>query len=238
MVSPTKSWRKVSQAPIKFTACHGGCGAQVEYRTNPRVYCQPCKLRVRREAARISMEEQRRKRGIPKVKGRIIKCATCGTDVVLNRKADAKYCAPCGLEKVKERARRISRERKGVAGSRDYHNKWYKAKRHTDPRYAISFRFRAAIRRVLNGEKSGRKWEALVGYKLADLMQHLERQFLKGMTWENRGEWEIDHITPLASFNFDSAEHPDFRAAWALSNLRPIWADDNRQKNRTRTHLI
>lgn len=238
MVSPVKSWRKVSQAPVKFTQCLGGCGAQVEYRTNPRVYCQPCKVSVTRESARRAMEAKRREQGVPQVKGRVIQCETCGTDVILNRNADTKYCSSCGLEKVKERARRVSRERKGVPGSRDYHNQWYKAKRHTEPRYAISFRFRAAIRRALNGEKNGRKWEALVGYKLADLMAHLERQFLKGMTWENRGEWEIDHITPLASFNFDSAEHPDFRAAWALSNLRPIWADDNRKKNRTRTHLI
>lgn len=238
MVSPAKSWRKVSQASVKHTTCFCGCGAQVEYRTNPRVYAPSCKLRITRDKARAAMETKRRERGTERVKGSAINCDRCGCAVVRNRSPRAKYCKPCALEITRERSRRISRERKGVAGSRNYHNEWYKTKRHTEPRYAISFRFRAAIRRVLNGGKRGRKWESLVGYSLADLMAHLERQFLKGMTWDNRGEWEIDHITPLALFNFDSAEHPDFRAAWALTNLRPIWADDNRKKNRTRTHLI
>lgn len=238
MVSQTKSWRKVSQAPVKLTTCFCGCGIQVEYRTTPRVYASACKLRIKREKARVSMEAQRRKRGIAAVKGTTVKCAVCGCTVVLNRNRDAKYCRSCAAEVMRERSRRVALAKAGVPGSRDYHNAWFKEKRRTDPRYAINFRFRAAVRRVLNGGKRGRKWEALVGYTLADLMAHLERQFLPGMSWENRGEWEIDHVVALAHFKFDSAEHPDFRAAWALSNLRPIWAEDNRQKNRTRTHLI
>ena len=69
-------------------------------------------------------------------------------------------------------------------------------------------------------------------------MTHLERQFLPGMTWGNRGEWHIDHIVPLASFTFTSPDDPEFRAAWALTNLRPLWAKDNIRKSAKRTHLI
>jgi hypothetical protein len=238
MVSQAKSWRKVSQASVKTTTCYGGCGAQVEYRTNPRVYCQPCKRAKVLGTARAIAEKKRRERGIPAIKGTKIACARCGQEVVLNRATTAKYCRSCYIETTRERSRRISRAKAGVPGSRAAEIKAQKRRRHESARHAINFRFRAAIRRALNGGKRGRKWESLVGYTLADLMAHLERQFLKGMTWNNRGEWEIDHVVPLALFHFDSAEHPDFRAAWALSNLRPIWADDNRKKNRTRTHLI
>lgn len=61
-------------------------------------------------------------------------------------------------------------------------------------------------------------------------MAHLERQFLPGMTWENRGEWHIDHIRPLCSFQFQTPDCPQFREAWALTNLQPLWAQDNLKK--------
>lgn len=61
---------------------------------------------------------------------------------------------------------------------------------------------------------------------------HLERQFLPGMTWENHGRfgWHIDHIIPLSAFNFETPDHIDFKRAWALSNLQPLWWQDNLKK--------
>ena len=69
-------------------------------------------------------------------------------------------------------------------------------------------------------------------------MAHLEKQFASGMTWKNYGEWHIDHIVPQASFNITSSDCDDFRALWALSNLRPLWAAENIRKKDTRTHLL
>lgn len=95
------------------------------------------------------------------------------------------------------------------------------------------------VRRSLHDRKQGRKWETLVGYTVNELAAHLERQFVRGMTWDNYGsDWHIDHIVPRASFTFDGAEHPEFRACWALTNLRPLWAEDNLAKNAKRQHLI
>jgi len=59
----------------------------------------------------------------------------------------------------------------------------------------------------------------------------LEQQFLPGMSWDNYGEWHIDHIIPVAVFNYSSVDHIDFSRCWALSNLRPLWAADNLHKN-------
>jgi len=238
MLVSDKPKRVVSQAPIKFTTCHGGCGSQVEYRTNPRVYCGPCKVEKVKADARASMEKDRRKRGVPLAKGVVRKCADCSVVMTLERNLRAICCGPCRLERVKERSRQVSRGLKGIPGSRKKHNEWAKQKRIDSASHAINFRFRAAIRRVLNGGKRGRKWESLVDYTLSDLMTHLERQFVRGMTWGNRGSWHIDHIVPLDSFAFDSAEHDDFRAAWAMNNLRPLWARDNIRKSNTRTHLL
>jgi hypothetical protein len=91
---------------------------------------------------------------------------------------------------------------------------------------------RAIRARIAKGSKRRAKWETLVGYSINQLMAHLERQFLPGMTWENYGlrGWHIDHIVPLSAFNYETPDHIDFKRAWALSNLRPLWARDNISK--------
>lgn len=86
---------------------------------------------------------------------------------------------------------------------------------------------------ILVGSKRGRHVFDLLGYTADDLKRHLEKQFLPGMTWENYGRygWHIDHIIPLSAFNYETPEHVDFRRAWALENLRPLWAFDNLSKH-------
>ena len=62
------------------------------------------------------------------------------------------------------------------------------------------------------------------------LRNHLEEQFLPGMTWENHGnEWEVDHIVPLSWW--DIKNHPEhlFEAShW--TNLQPMWKKENMYK--------
>ena len=70
----------------------------------------------------------------------------------------------------------------------------------------------------------------LLGYTPKQLMAHLESQFTDGMSWDNMGEWHLDHIRPVASFNFDSTYHPELKKCWALNNLQPLWAKDNMSK--------
>lgn len=108
----------------------------------------------------------------------------------------------------------------------------------TCPIYRLDICMGSSIRTALGHRKGGRKWEHLVGYTLADLMAHLERQFLKGMTWDNRRQWHIDHIVPKSSFKYQSPDDPEFKAAWALTNLRPIWAAENIKKRDKRLFLI
>ena len=58
------------------------------------------------------------------------------------------------------------------------------------------------------------------------------------MTWQNMSLWHVDHILPLASFEYESASDPEFRAAWALTNLRPLWSVENLQKGAKRVLLL
>jgi hypothetical protein len=69
-----------------------------------------------------------------------------------------------------------------------------------------------------------------LGYTIEELMSHLEKQFTEGMTWENYGEWHVDHIKPMSSFKFESVDDPEFKECWKLENLQPLWEEDNLSK--------
>lgn len=89
---------------------------------------------------------------------------------------------------------------------------------------------------ISRGEKNGRKTMELLGYSIEQLKAHLEKQFWPGMTWENYGEWHIDHIIPLSAHNYKTPDDVDFKKAWALKNLQPLWAIDNIRKKDSLLH--
>ena len=96
--------------------------------------------------------------------------------------------------------------------------------------YKISNSMRVSAWNAIKNKKAGKKWEELVGYTLEDLMKHLEGQFEVWMTWENYGEWEIDHVRPVNSFDITSIEDKEFKECWALENLQPLEKSINRKK--------
>lgn len=118
------------------------------------------------------------------------------------------------------------------------HMRVSKARKRATPMGSLNFRISRSMGRRLNGGKGGKSWLSFVPYTIEQLKCHIERQFLPRMTWDNRHLWHIDHIIPLASFKFTSPDDPDFRAAWALTNLRPLWAGQNQSKSAKRLVLI
>ena len=99
-----------------------------------------------------------------------------------------------------------------------------------NPKNALSQRIGSRMWHSLKGKKGKRHWETLVGYMLKDLMTHLEKLFKPGMTFENYGKWHIDHKIPISAFSFTKPEDSDFKKCWALSNLQPLWAEENLKK--------
>lgn len=93
---------------------------------------------------------------------------------------------------------------------------------------------------MLRSGKNGKTTQQILGYSLEELRQHLERQFVDGMSWEafKRGEIHIDHIIPVCEFDVKEVGDAEFAACWALSNLRPMWAADNLKKNRKVESLL
>lgn len=145
------------------------------------------------------------------------------------KEADPAYAA-----KVREQQRRTA-EKHGDKYRQQRRDAWSKA----PSSKRLRTYFTSAICHSLKGStKGGRSWEAILGFTTAVLIEHLERQFTKGMSWDNYGEWHVDHIRPVASFDFNSADDPQFKECWALTNLRPLWAEENLAKRARRTLLL
>ena len=80
---------------------------------------------------------------------------------------------------------------------------------------------------VKNNTKSKRTME-LLGCSIEYLKQYLFEQFQDGMSWDNYGEWHIDHIRPCASF--DLSDPKQQQECFHYTNLQPLWAFDNQSK--------
>lgn len=113
--------------------------------------------------------------------------------------------------------------------------KQYHKKRKSDPQYKAKVLARNSIRKMIlhNNNRSN----VFADYGRERFIEHIESQFRDGMTWENYGEWEIDHIISLNKFNFvtsdGSINEDELIRANSLGNLQPLWRIENRRKANT-----
>ncbi len=136
---------------------------------------------------------------------------------------------------IMERKSAIERYKRSIStpeGKRsllDRKNEWSRLKAKSNPAYRINRSFSREIGRQVN--KNGNSYLSHVGYSIKELMQHLEKQFDKKMSWDNYGSyWHIDHIVPKSSFKILEIGDDEFKACWCLTNLRPLEAIANISK--------
>lgn len=112
-----------------------------------------------------------------------------------------------------------------------YHNEYLKKRAQKDPGFRIMLSLRAraryAVRAQGDGSKAAKTME-LIGCSVPHLRAHLEQQFTDGMSWDNYGDWHIDHIKPCAAF--DLTDPAQQRECFHYTNLQPLWASDNLSK--------
>ena len=117
-------------------------------------------------------------------------------------------------EEMTEIGRRISEGRTGSMG------------RERKSRIMIN-RLKARTQREV-GRQICRQDHNPTGCSASTLAAHLESKFQDGMSWDNYGEWHVDHILPMASFNLlDPIERAK---ANHYTNLQPLWAEENFKK--------
>lgn len=130
----------------------------------------------------------------------------------------------------------MNRRADGVRFGTTEYNRMTQRKRKADPVKAMRDRLSRRMSEVLRKLRTAKREPTLtlLGYTATDLHRHLERQFLPGMTWQNRAQWHIDHIVPMST----ASTIEDVVRLNQLPNLRPMWAGENLRKRDQRTHLV
>lgn len=163
---------------------------------------------------------------------RLRKCTRC-KKIIPNEKFSASRlkrtsgeCKKCSGKVVREWKRKNPSAVKAMA---QRHN----ARTRLDPVLLCQTRIRQAMQKAI---KRFGKGEIVAGGKLRYLgctakkaCAYIEQQFKDGMTWENYGTWQIDHVHPVASF--DLSKESERRTAFHYTNLQPLWAKENMRKN-------
>jgi hypothetical protein len=138
-------------------------------------------------------------------------------------------------EKNKEHRKQYLKEyrEKNIDSIRKTKRVYEKNRKSSDPLYKLISNFRTAIYQVLkesNVEKN-RHYFDILQYTPEELIIHLESQFKDAMSWDNYGEWHVDHKLPITSFNIEEMGDKEFMKCWALENLQPMWGEENIRKS-------
>tara|TARA_R110002126_G_scaffold291141_1_gene450578 strand:- start:1174 stop:1767 length:594 start_codon:yes stop_codon:yes gene_type:complete len=138
-------------------------------------------------------------------------------------------------EKNKDKYQEIDKERYHNNEERRKQVKKYrlseegKKKRRETRTLTIEDKWRNLLNTTLKrmGKKKEQSTMKSLGYSAYELKEHLENLFTEGMSWSNHGEWHIDHILPVSSFEKNTTPY----IVNSLTNLQPLWANDNLKKS-------
>jgi hypothetical protein len=110
---------------------------------------------------------------------------------------------------------------------REYHNALHKVLMATNPEYKIKRNLRRRVNLALKnqGMFKDKSLTKYIGCTISELITYLETKFLEGMTYNNYGEWHVDHIIPCASFDLTLEENQ--KKCFHYTNLQPLWGKDN-----------
>ena len=173
-------------------------------------------------------EREKRKANLKKFRERDEEYRNANSERINNQRRERYKKNP---KNVLESSRKYYQKNKNKVHSK--FNEYSKKRKKIDPVYRfrrnISTLVYINLKRRLSSKK-GKGTFTFLPYTVDALIQHLENLFKVGMTWENYGHWHIDHIRPDCSFNYKSVEDEEFQKCWALSNLQPLWAEENLRK--------
>lgn len=137
-------------------------------------------------------------------------CKLCSKDAVrLWRKNN--------IEKVKEHSKKY--KIKGYKNNRKKNDSLFKLKCNISSLIYLSFKKKK--------QHKNSKTKEILGCSIDYFKNYLEIQFTKGMSWENAGEWHLDHIYPVSL----AKDEEELIKLNHYTNFQPLWAKDNLQKS-------
>ena len=163
-------------------------------------------------------------------------CKTCKQEKPLSEYHKAKF-NPDGLKyecKACANSRSKSIRESKLDSIKEYSKNYYQAnkqsyldRKNTQYREEPLYRLKTILRSTTrNRIKAKARTEDIIGCSYIEFQKYFEGLFTEGMSWDNMGELEIDHIMPLAS----ASNEEELYKLNHYTNLQPLWRDDNRSK--------
>jgi hypothetical protein len=157
-------------------------------------------------------------------------CNTCTTVKPISEYRGRKQCKTCE-NKNRYQKNKLRRQNDPVF------NSWWKSydvdrkrkKENEDPMTGFIQIMRQCVRKSFkrNGYTKKSRAHIILGTDWSVVKSHMESLFKEGMTWNNHGEWHIDHIIPISSGKTED----EVVKLCHYSNLQPLWAEENLLKS-------
>lgn len=129
-------------------------------------------------------------------------------------------------------AAQVARKKSWRVANREHHlrvSRAYNAKQLAENlQRRLSKNLRHRLRKAMLGETRGVSAVRDLGLTIHQFRAYIEGLFQPGMTWDNYGEWHLDHKRPLKLF--DLTDHAQALAACHYTNIQPLWAIENQRK--------
>lgn len=111
---------------------------------------------------------------------------------------------------------------------RKYGSNYVCKRRKSDCLFKLKMNIRSRIMCMFKKNKwtKNTKSEKILGCTFEFAKKWIEKQFKKGMNWENHGEWHIDHKIPLAY----AKNEQELKELCHYTNLQPLWGLENLKK--------
>jgi hypothetical protein len=107
----------------------------------------------------------------------------------------------------------------------DYTTMYIKNRIEVDSLFKLKTRIRQLLSNSIRGKGYTKKSKSsdILGISFDDFKNYIESLFIDGMSWDNYGEWHLDHKIPIS---WAKSEQEVYELNH-YSNFQPLWADDN-----------
>lgn len=131
-------------------------------------------------------------------------------------------------KKITKEKRKEYRNNRDKEKLREYYRNYMRNRRISDPLFKLSTNIRNLISISISKQGYSKKSKTfqILGISCIDFKIYIENLFQDGMSWENYGDWHLDHITPVSSATTEES----LLSLNYYKNFQPLWAIDNRTK--------
>jgi len=138
-----------------------------------------------------------------------------------------RYALDSAIAKSKYKAG-IKRKVVDKVKKREYNAAYKRARVANDPDFRMRCNIRSLIKVVIKKQGYTKKSKAfdILGCEYEEFKKYFESLFKPGMTWDNHGEWHIDHIYPVSK----AKNEKHLIELNHYTNLQPLWAKENLMK--------